>query len=103
MPHLKCEACKIRLHSSEARGDDVGDLCPGCGAPLEPVSDLSEIVGFQAASRDPARTDMSPGHRRLADRIGEIRAARAALDDGGGFSPEAVAQAAALPRPKTDS
>ena len=48
MPHFKCSACKTRLYSPAVPGDPVGDLCPGCGSLLEPVGDLSEIVGFQA-------------------------------------------------------
>ena len=48
MPHFKCVGCRTRLYSASARADLVGDLCPGCGALLEPVGALTEIVGFQA-------------------------------------------------------
>jgi len=48
MPHFKCEGCKARLYSASARADLVDDLCPRCGAPLEPVGALTEIVGFQS-------------------------------------------------------
>lgn len=73
MPHFKCVACRTRLYSAAAPADLVGDLCPSCGSLLEPVGELAEIVGFQAIRR---------------------------IDDGGGFGPDAVAQAAALPKPE---
>ncbi len=73
MPHFKCAACRTRLYSGAAPADLVGDLCPGCGSLLEPVGELAEIVGFQAIRR---------------------------VDDGGRFSLDAVAQAAALPKPE---
>jgi hypothetical protein len=41
----------MRLYSASARAELVGDLCPGCGALLEPVGALTEIVGFQAIER----------------------------------------------------
>ena len=47
MGHLKCLACKTRLHSTESRADPIGDLCPVCGSLLEPVDDLGEIVGYR--------------------------------------------------------
>jgi hypothetical protein len=75
MPHFKCIACKTRLYSPADPVDPVGDLCPGCGSLLEPVGELSEIVGFRSID---------------AERW---------LDDGS-FSPEAVAEAVALPRPQ---
>ena len=111
MPHYKCVACKSRLHSAGSPADDVGDLCPGCGALLEPVGELAEIVGFRsikpgdnAFDGDAPRT-----HRRLADSVGDFVALREAsraqarrdaerwLDDGGSFNPEARAEEMALP------
>ena len=77
MPHFKCVACRTRLYSAAAPADLVGDLCPGCGSLLEPVGELAEIVGFQS-----------------------IEAAQRRADAGGSFSPEAVAQAVALPIPE---
>jgi len=75
MPHFKCVACRTRLHSAAAPADVLGDLCPRCGSPLEPVGELAEIVGFQS-----------------------IRQRNSPADDGGSFSTEA--QAAALPKPE---
>jgi hypothetical protein len=113
MPHFKCVACKARLYSAAAPADLVGDLCPGCGSLLEPVGQLAEIVGFRSIrSRDRAADDGSPGtHERIADRVEDLFARREAIlaqarldaerwiDDGGSFSPGAVAAALALPRP----
>ena len=83
MPHLKCVACRIRLHSPPS---PVGELCPGCGSPLEPVRELSELVGLQAIRWEPDEAQQESDAWRW-------------LDDGGSFSPEAVAQAMAKPEP----
>jgi hypothetical protein len=114
MPHFKCVACKTRLYSAAGPDDLVGDLCPGCGSLLEPVGELAEIVGFRAIKpRDSAAEDIPPGtHQRIADRVDDFFARREAIlaqarldaerwiDDGGRFSPEAVAAAMALPTPR---
>jgi hypothetical protein len=44
--------------------DHRRDLCPGCGGPLEPVSDLSKLIGFRSLRAQPrsvgrARPDRS--------------------------------------------
>jgi hypothetical protein len=114
MPHSKCVACKTRLYSAAGPDDLVGDLCPGCGSLLEPVGELAEIVGFQAIKRrDGAIDDSQPGtHERIAGRVDDFFARRKAIlaqarldaerwiDDGGSFSPEAVAKAMAPPTPR---
>jgi len=114
MPHFKCLACKARLYSAAGPDDLVGDLCPGCGSLLEPVGELAEIVGFRSIrARASAVDDGPPGrHQRIADRVDDFFARREAilaqarldaerwLDDGGSFSPEAVAEAVALPIPQ---
>jgi hypothetical protein len=113
MPHFKCVACKTRLYSAAGPADLVGDLCPGCGSLLEPVGELAEIVGFRAIRhRGGAADDSPPGaHERIAGRVDDFFARREAIlaqarldagrwvDDGGSFSPEAVAEAMALPTP----
>jgi hypothetical protein len=38
----------MRLSRPVGPAGGVGDLCPGCGALLAPVGDLTEVVGFQA-------------------------------------------------------
>jgi hypothetical protein len=111
MPHFKCVACKTRLYSAATAADLVGDLCPGCGSLLEPVGELAEIVGFQSIKqRDGAADGSRPRTPEpSAGRVDALFARREAvlaqaqldaerwIDDGGSFSPEAVAQAAALP------
>ena len=51
MSHTKCVACKTRLYSPGAPAEMVGELCPGCGALLEPVGSLEEVVGYRRISR----------------------------------------------------
>jgi hypothetical protein len=114
MAHFKCVACKTRLYSAAGPTDLVGDLCPGCGSLLEPVGELAEIVGFRSIKhRDSTAEDSPPSeHQRIAHRVDDFFARREAIlaqarldaerwvDDGSSFSPEAVAQAMALPTPK---
>ena len=71
MPHSKCVTCRIRLYSAAVPAELVGDLCPACGALLEPVGSLHEVVGYK----------------------------RVALRDTEPAIPFARAVAAALPRP----
>ena len=47
MSHFKCVPCRVRTQQTGKLGDPVGDLCPRCGAALEPVSDLSAIFGYE--------------------------------------------------------
>jgi hypothetical protein len=113
MPHYKCEGCRTRLYTAVGPPDLVGDLCPSCGALLEPVGELAEIVGFQSIKpRDGAADDSAPGtHPRIADRVHDLLPLREAIrshappdrtlwvDDGGSVGPEVVAKAIALPIP----
>lgn len=85
MPHYKCVACKLRLHTPGAPPEDVGDLCPGCGALLEPTDDLAEIVGFRSIERG---EELAPGSQRMI---------AAAIRDLGSLPQEAVAVALPLP------
>jgi hypothetical protein len=113
MPYFKCVACKTRLYSAAGPADLVGDLCPGCGSLLEPVGELSEVVGFRSIrSRDSASDGgASSTHRRIADRFGDLLArresflaqarldARRWIDDDGRFRSEGCLG----PRPETTS
>jgi hypothetical protein len=65
MPHFKCVACRTRLYSASTRAELVGDLCPGCGALLEPVGGLAEIVGFQMIKQ----SSLDDGPQSLAEAI----------------------------------
>jgi hypothetical protein len=77
MPHFKCVPCRTRVHRQGPPPEPFGDVCPSCGAPLEPVSDLTEIVGFRSVTPEAAPERW--------------------LDDDGSFTPEAIA--VALPHP----
>jgi hypothetical protein len=94
MPHFKCVRCKTRLYSAAAPADLVGDRCPGCGFPLEPVGELAEIVGFRSIrQRDAAADDSQPRRPHpSAGRVDALFAHRDAL--------LAEAQAIALPIPE---
>ena len=107
MLHFKCVECRLRLASSRAPDDGVGEMCPGCGSLLEPVARLAEVVGFQAIGASRPREIARDGHRRLARRVRELRELERAanaqaeqktwrwLDADGSFSPDTVAAAMA--------
>ena len=48
MAHAKCVTCRARVWREGDPADHLRDLCPGCGGPLEPVSDLSQLVGLRS-------------------------------------------------------
>jgi len=110
MPHFKCVPCKARVYRATGGDDLVGGRCPGCGSLLEPVGELGEIVGFRSID---SRGDAAPDtHQRIVDQVEDLFARREAalarahvdaerwLDDGGSFSPDAVAAAMALSPPE---
>ena len=80
MPHFKCVPCKTRLYSPAGQAERVGDLCPDCGSLLEPVGRLSEIVGCRSiTSRQGGPGAGAAGtHRRIAGRVDDLLARRAA-------------------------
>ena len=112
MPHYKCGACKIRLQVSRAPDQLAGDLCPECGAPLEQVGHIAELVGLRSLT--PLESAADAGKSAPQERIDspdEFVTRRAAilahdrlvagylLDDGDGL----VAVEVALPRPTPHS
>jgi hypothetical protein len=117
MAHFKCVACKTRQYCAPGQADVVGDLCPGCGSLLEPVSELAEVFGFRhITSRENVADGGPPGrHQQIADRVDDFFAGREAivaearldaerwLDDGGSFSPEAGAEPMTPPTPGENS
>jgi hypothetical protein len=105
MPHYKCVPCRTRL-ATGAAPDQAGRLCPGCGAMLEPVEHLSDIVGFAAITRLTAtghEDDGSLTYSALADRLSQAVDRRATLADGDDNDPHPHAQAAAIPTPPPHS
>lgn len=108
MLHYKCLSCRTRLRASTVPTASVPDLCPRCGSLLEPVGDLTEVIGFRAiASADGAA--VTPGistQEQIAARIGDLatrrdqRAARDSTASGcDGSLDDPAAGAVALPRP----
>ena len=53
MAHSKCLTCRARVWREGDPADHLLDLCPGCGGPLESVSDLSELIGFRSLRARP--------------------------------------------------
>jgi len=47
MPHYKCVTCTTRVTVAGA----LADACEGCGSALEPVGELSGIVGYRLVTR----------------------------------------------------
>jgi hypothetical protein len=105
MPHYKCVGCKTRLDTPASRGDVIADLCPECGSLLEPVAELTEIVGFRAIKPPAGAADAGgPGtHELTAGRVDDFVSRRRAilaqadvdaelywLGDGSRFRPEPV-------------
>jgi len=100
MPHYKCVPCRTRLDTDSAP-DQAGILCPGCGAILDSVERLSDIVGFAAITRLTATGHEGNGslaHNALADRLSEaIGRRRATAADRGDNEAGLRAQAVAIP------
>ena len=53
MAHFKCLRCRSRVWRERPAADLSSELCPGCGDALEPVANLSELVGLRSL---PARS-----------------------------------------------
>jgi hypothetical protein len=106
MPHYKCVPCRSRLDTGAAP-DQAGRVCPGCGAMLEPVEHLSDIVGFAAITRQTAtghEGDAALTYNALADRLGETVDRRPASPaDPDDNDPGLHAQAVAIPAPPPGS
>jgi hypothetical protein len=105
MPHYKCVPCRSRLNTGAAP-DQAARVCPGCGAMLEPVEHLSDIVGFAAITRQTAaghEGDASLAYSALADRLGEAADGRRAAPADDDNDPGLRAQAVAIPAPPPGS
>ncbi|GAC1387954.1 MAG: hypothetical protein NVSMB48_27410 [Marmoricola sp.] len=112
MPYYKCSTCRVRLHVSEVPAEQVGDLCPRCGSLLEPVAEVSELVGLRPITTldDAGESAFSPAHSRIADTVDGFLARRTAAlereraapawDDDDGDRPLAVAIALPVHPPR---
>ncbi|MBA3260897.1 MAG: hypothetical protein H0T69_00170 [Thermoleophilaceae bacterium] len=104
MPYFKCVPCKIRVSTAGAGTDLATGACPGCGVLLEPVAELTEVLGFR--SPDVFDPTVAP---RVAEQVVDISGGRAAaqaqietdrwLSEGGSLGLEMLAAAVALPKP----
>ncbi len=104
MPYFKCVPCKIRVSAAGADSNLTDGWCPGCGSALEPVAQLTEVLGFRSPNLlDPAAPT------QVAERVTDISGGRAAaeaqldsdrwLNEGGSLGPELLAKAIALEIP----
>jgi hypothetical protein len=69
MAHSKCLSCRSRVWREGDSADHLRDLCPGCGGPLEPVADLSELIGLRSLRARPRAAG-----RALPDRSQRVAA-----------------------------
>ena len=101
MPYFKCVRCRIRVSAAGAGTDLTDGSCPGCGLSLEPVAQLTEVLGFHSQNLFDATVPP-----RVAERVTDISGGRAAaeaqldsdrwLNEGGSLTPEMLAEAVAL-------
>ena len=77
MPYLKCVPCRIRVATTGASTALTGAACPECGSDLEPVTELTDVVGFRSVAEAEVGVDRW-------------------LDEGGSLGPEPLAKAVAL-------
>jgi len=92
VPYFKCEPCKLRVSTA-------GGPCPGCGLSLEPVAELTDVLGYRSSN-----VFDSSALPRVAQRVADISGGRAAaqahidtdrwLDEG-----RSLAEAVALAKP----
>ena len=113
--YFKCVTCKARLYSVANPDTLVRDLCPGCGAMLEPVGELSEVVGYRSIKLRDDPAEPQAGHGVVIDRFAEVLAGRRArsaqaaldaerwLDDDGSFNGPAAASAAVQATARTQT
>jgi hypothetical protein len=90
VPYLKCVACKIRVSEAGAKTDLTDGTCPGCGQPLEPAEQLSELVGYRSPNLHDAAIPSA-----VAARVVDLDAGRTGFwpHDGGAFAAAIAARA----------
>jgi hypothetical protein len=68
MAHSQCLSCRARVWRE---GSSTEDLCPGCGGPLQPVSDLSQLIGLRCLRARPQglRPSSTERFEQVSERI----------------------------------
>jgi hypothetical protein len=81
MTYLKCTSCKVRLYSAATSGGLAAEFCPSCGATLEPVGELVEVLGYRSIEflNDPAPPQAERG--AVIDRFADLLAAKRAREE----------------------
>jgi hypothetical protein len=74
--HFRCTPCRARVWRDGGVAEHAGDLCPGCGGPLEPVERAEELIGLRALRSRPSAGRTIADHVRVVIAIQD--AARAA-------------------------
>jgi hypothetical protein len=93
VPYLKCVPCRIRVSASGTGTALTDEACPNCARALQPVADLTDVVGFRSSNLlDPS---VPPG---IAERVADISGGRPVaqaqleidrwLDEGGSLAPK---------------
>jgi hypothetical protein len=59
----------------------MGDLCPGCGGPLEPVERAEELVGLRALRARPSGGSTIADHVRMVIAFHDAARSAGAGDD----------------------
>ncbi len=78
MPYLKCEPCRARMRCVGEVSSTV-EHCPLCDEPMQPVVELTEVVGFRTVDRAGLGSNApESGHQRIADAVGAVIAERRA-------------------------
>jgi hypothetical protein len=95
VPYFKCVPCKIRVSVTGAGAELTDGSCPGCGLSLEPVAQLTEVLGF----RSPNLFDASIPPR-VAEPVADISGGRAAAQAQLECDMLAEALAVDIPRPR---
>jgi hypothetical protein len=92
MAHRMCVACRIRSQTVGKSDDCVDELCPDCGSLLEPVDELSSIVGFRSinphGAPDAGESGESGDQAQLDGRLQGIFSRRVAFVDLARFDAE---------------
>jgi hypothetical protein len=91
MPHYSCVACQVRFHVPGSAAEVVEECCPECGSSLEPVAELSELVGYRSIkSPDSAAAgdaERSGSGQQIADLLDEFVTRRTAILERERFDP----------------